>query len=298
MGRITVAVPVHNEQLYIHETLHSLTLQTYTDFDVVVYDNCSTDGTGGICQNICSQHQNFSYLRRPENVGAMINFRDAYKFASSEYFMWLGGHDLISKNFIEEAVTALDAHPEFSLAGGNVEYIDENGDREQGHDSSVYSFSKNKWIRYLQSVMHLQKCTMVNFLFRRALIEDMDLLPIAGMDHVILSRMLWHGNVYFSPTSMYSRRMFARPEGSYMQRITGRKEQVRNYSRLIEQYTKDFNVLMNDHSFFSFFEKLYWRLARGALFYRFRHQIDAGANQGILTKMFYRVISELTRCAA
>lgn len=69
MPRISVIVPVFNAEKYIAATLSSIAVQSFSDFDVYIIDDCSTDGSAAIIQNFCATDQRFKYYRSPSNFG-------------------------------------------------------------------------------------------------------------------------------------------------------------------------------------------------------------------------------------
>ena len=60
--RVSIAVPVYNGERYVAQALDSLLAQTYTDFELVIVDNCSTDGTEDICRSFASRDQRVGLL--------------------------------------------------------------------------------------------------------------------------------------------------------------------------------------------------------------------------------------------
>ncbi|MBU2531341.1 MAG: glycosyltransferase, partial [Alphaproteobacteria bacterium] len=68
--RVTLALPVYNGENYIRETLNSLLNQTYGDFELIITDNESTDGTRAICETFVARDPRVQYFRNPRNLGA------------------------------------------------------------------------------------------------------------------------------------------------------------------------------------------------------------------------------------
>jgi len=68
-------MPVYNGEKYIREALDSLLAQTFTDFELIISDNASTDGTQVICEEYAARDPRIRYVRQRENRGAVANFR-------------------------------------------------------------------------------------------------------------------------------------------------------------------------------------------------------------------------------
>jgi glycosyltransferase involved in cell wall biosynthesis len=74
MSRVSVAVPVYNGALLIAESLNCIVNQTMQDFEVIMSDNASTDGTSEICVAFARKDSRFRHVRHDTNVGAVKNF--------------------------------------------------------------------------------------------------------------------------------------------------------------------------------------------------------------------------------
>lgn len=109
--RVSIGMPVYNGESFIREALDSLVTQTFTDFELIISDNASTDGTETICHEYAARDARIRYVRQAENRGATANFHFVMTEAVGEYFMWAAADDLQSPNFIELLVAVLDENP-------------------------------------------------------------------------------------------------------------------------------------------------------------------------------------------
>lgn len=121
MPRITIGLPIFNSQDLLDECLKCLQNQTFSDFNVLIYDNSSTDGTEAIAKKFVSGDSRFSYYRQPQNVGSAQNFIDVLNAADSEFFMWRADDDRSSDNFLQLMVDCLERNQAAQLAVGKVE---------------------------------------------------------------------------------------------------------------------------------------------------------------------------------
>ena len=71
---LSIGLPVHNGANFLAETLRSIASQTFTDFELIIADNASTDATASICLEFARLDPRVRYVRHPENVGAAANF--------------------------------------------------------------------------------------------------------------------------------------------------------------------------------------------------------------------------------
>ena len=125
--RLSVGLPVFNGETVIEETLESLLGQTFRDFELIISDNCSTDGTESICRRYARQDSRISYFRQRRNVGAALNHNFTVGLARGEFFKWSSADDLCARDFLQGCVEALDQHPEVILAHSWTALIDSAG---------------------------------------------------------------------------------------------------------------------------------------------------------------------------
>ena len=92
--RVTVGLPVRNGENFLAETLRCFLGQTFTDFEIVVSDNASTDGTADICREFAARDPRIRYLRQGANIGAAANYNAVAEAARGELFTWTAHDDL------------------------------------------------------------------------------------------------------------------------------------------------------------------------------------------------------------
>jgi glycosyltransferase involved in cell wall biosynthesis len=125
--RLTVGLPVHNGERYLAESLDALLGQSFPDFELLVSDNASTDGTEEICREYAAADGRIRYLRQPRNIGACPNHNVLVHEARGELFKWASHDDLYGRELLERCVAALDAHPHVALAHADQAIIDADG---------------------------------------------------------------------------------------------------------------------------------------------------------------------------
>jgi glycosyltransferase involved in cell wall biosynthesis len=109
--RVSIGLPVYNGENYLAETLDSILAQTFTDFEVIISDNASTDRTETICRQYAAQDRRIRYLRNTSNLGAAKNYNRVFELSQGEYFKWNGHDDPLAPVFLERCVAVLDRHP-------------------------------------------------------------------------------------------------------------------------------------------------------------------------------------------
>ena len=130
MPRLSIGLPVFNGERVISEALDALLGQTYEDFELIVSDNASTDGTADICRRYASS-TSIEYVRQPHNIGLVPNHIFVMEGAKSELFKWASHDDLYARDLLERCVQALDEDPSAvrALVVGHVDRRSRQRDR-------------------------------------------------------------------------------------------------------------------------------------------------------------------------
>lgn len=125
--RVTIGLPVYNGERYLRDTLLSILGQSYSDLEVLVADNASTDSTRDIVLDLAAIDPRVRLLLSQANRGAAWNYNRLVSESSSEFFKWAGYDDLLDPLYIERCVEALDRHAGAVLAYPETEIIDADG---------------------------------------------------------------------------------------------------------------------------------------------------------------------------
>lgn len=108
---VSIGLPVYNGARTLDAVIQSLLDQTFTDFELIISDNASTDATAAICVKHAAVDPRIRYIRQEQNLGAEQNFRIVARQARGSYFMWAAADDLRSSDFLAVNVAFLDARP-------------------------------------------------------------------------------------------------------------------------------------------------------------------------------------------
>jgi glycosyltransferase involved in cell wall biosynthesis len=126
--RLSVGLPVYNGEDCLPETLDSLLGQSFGDFELIISDNASTDGTAELCQHYARGDSRIRYIRQSRNIGRVPNHNFLIHAARSELFKWAAADDLYARDLHERCVEALDERPEVVLAHSRSAMIDSSGE--------------------------------------------------------------------------------------------------------------------------------------------------------------------------
>jgi hypothetical protein len=124
MARVSICIPTFNYAEFLRDALDSALSQTFTDLEIVVVDNASTDDTPLIVEEYRRRDPRVRSVRNSENVGAQRNLNRCIEVATGEYVNILCSDDLLEPHAIERLAAALDARPDVVLAGGARVVVD------------------------------------------------------------------------------------------------------------------------------------------------------------------------------
>ncbi len=110
--KVSIGVPVYNGEATLPDALASLAAQTFEDFEVVMCDNDSSDGTEAICRAWSERDPRFRYCRNVENLGAAGNFNRTFELSRGEYFKWHAADDTLEPDYLRVCVEAFRSAPD------------------------------------------------------------------------------------------------------------------------------------------------------------------------------------------
>jgi glycosyltransferase involved in cell wall biosynthesis len=199
MAEITIGVPVFNGMPLFRDSLECLQAQTFRDFEVLIFDNASSDDTPQIATKFVAGDRRFHYVRQPFNKGPVANFRDCLFTANSRYFMWRAADDFSDSNFLATLHRLLEENPEKDLAAGCV--VSRKHDGSDGKQHPFPAISPHNSMLDRVRLLFGAHASWIYGLFRREalipLIEEVDAFypDPWGWDYVALFPLLLDGRV-------------------------------------------------------------------------------------------------------
>lgn len=101
---VSVITPVYNSERFIKNTIESVISQTYTDLELIIVDDCSTDKTEDIIKKYIDKDRRIKYIKLQKNSGAAVARNTAIKAATGRYIAFLDGDDLWNKDKLEKQI--------------------------------------------------------------------------------------------------------------------------------------------------------------------------------------------------
>src|SRR5207245_725070 len=101
-------MPVRNGEKYVRQAIESILAQTFSDWELVICDNASTDATEAICREYAARDPRVRYSRNAENLGPAGNHARCFELSRGRYFRWHAHDDLLHPQYLEKCVEVLD----------------------------------------------------------------------------------------------------------------------------------------------------------------------------------------------
>ena len=160
--KVSVFLVTYNQERFIRQAIESiLNQQVDFQFEVIIGEDCSTDGTAAICDEYAEKYPFVKVFHHNPNKGLIKNWEFVLSHCSGDYVAMLEGDDYwIDENKMQKQVDWLDEHPDFSLVCSNINVVYEGNDCKKEdifplREQRAYSAGEvlKNWIVLTSSVM-------------------------------------------------------------------------------------------------------------------------------------------------
>lgn len=121
MARVTVLMPTYNVATWVEESIHSVLRQTYTDFELLVVDDGSTDDTLEHVRAINDPRIRIAVF--PDNVGLADNLNRGLDLIETELVARMDGDDIAEPDWLETGIKVLDNHPDIDICSFGFQFF-------------------------------------------------------------------------------------------------------------------------------------------------------------------------------
>ena len=249
MPTVTIGLPVFNGERYLGEAIESVLGQTYSDFELLIADNCSTDGTADICQTYVRSDARVSYARWAKNQGAAANYNLVFSQARGSLFKWAAHDDRLRPQYLEKCVRShRESAPVLATVYPRTEYIDEDGLISHPDHDAQEATSEGGATRAFQMLQSMNTAHAISGLHNAQLLRRTRLVgSFVSADYVLLLELAMLGRIVFLDTEP----LFQRREHLGMSRAANKtteevlrwfdpnaRSRLSEYNRLRLEYSK------------------------------------------------------------
>lgn len=124
---ITVITPAFNAEKFLRKTIESILNQTFKNFEYIILDDCSNDGTLELIKKYAKCDRRIVVVSNKNNLGIAGNRNKGISLAKGRYIVWQDADDISVKNRLKKQYEFMENHPEVGICGGYLQFFDENG---------------------------------------------------------------------------------------------------------------------------------------------------------------------------
>ena len=215
---MSIGLPVFDGERYLAKTIDSILGQSFTDLELIISDNASTDRTGEICEEYARRDGRVRYFRNARNLGAGPNYDSCFHRARGTYFKWAAHDDSLAPDYLAKAVAALDAAPDAVLCTVGIQEIGPDDQKLRTYANSFPGVTSADPAERFAAVIHARhQCEDFFGLYRRAALVGSGLHDnYSGSDRVLLAEMALRGPWVSVPDPLFLHREH---EGRYTRAI-------------------------------------------------------------------------------
>ena len=206
--RVSIGLPVYNGENYLAETLDSILQQTFSDFELIISDNASTDATQEICKSYLTRDQRIQYHRNEQNLGAAKNYNRTFELSSGKYFKWAAHDDLCAPEYLEKCIDGLDHNPEAIVYHPKVSIIDKHSNILKNVDDYLDFRSSKPNVRFKRYLFRPAGMWSAVFgLIRSSVLKRTSLIGnYLSSDKVLVGEFVLRGQIHQIPERLFFRR--------------------------------------------------------------------------------------------
>lgn len=208
--RVSIGLPVYNGEKYLEDSLTSMLSQSFTDFELIISDNASTDGTKDICKHFAQNDHRIRYYRNDKNLGAAWNFNRVFELSRGEYFKWAAHDDLCLKDYLQKCVTVLDQDKSIILCHTRHKAIDEQGAVFREYDPKPGLASPKPHERFYECICVPHPWVHVFGVIRSETLAKTGLIRnFSASDIILMAELTLLGRLYEVPEPLFLNRKHA-----------------------------------------------------------------------------------------
>lgn len=224
---LSLCLPVYNGQRYLADAVGSLLRQTFSDFELLIVDNASTDNTETVARELAAGDARVRYVRNEKNLGAAPNFNRAFELSRGRLIRWASHDDLWSADAMQVCIEALERDPAAVACHGRTVVVDEAGEEIPTYDATRQRPPSERHLpahrlydpadrrldspvaseRLADLLLRTHWCYEIFGVIRREALQRSSLHgSYYGSDKVLLAELLMAGRMITVPQTVFYRR--------------------------------------------------------------------------------------------
>jgi len=209
--KVSIGLPVYNGDKYLPNALRCLMGQDYEDFELIICDNASTDGTEAICREFAAKDGRIQYFRNQSNIGASGNYNRVFQLARGEFFKWASHDDECYPSLVRRCLETFAFGPASTvLVYSQTEIIDGAGQVKFFSPESLNASSPRPCLRLANVLLRSSYAHSLWGVIRSDALRWTRLMGSIEADHVLLHELALLGELIEIPEVLYRLRVHPR----------------------------------------------------------------------------------------
>jgi glycosyltransferase involved in cell wall biosynthesis len=125
--KVSVVLPTYNGSRFLRESIDSILAQSYSNWELILVDDCSSDETNAICRYYCGVDSRVSMISNKTNLRLPASLNRGFAISEGELLVWTSDDNRMLPDFMETFVAAFNDDPALALAYSDYEKIDDSG---------------------------------------------------------------------------------------------------------------------------------------------------------------------------
>ncbi|CDZ69708.1 glycosyltransferase [Neorhizobium galegae] len=221
MPEISIGLPVYNGSCHLRTAINSVLQQSFTDFELIISDNSSTDETEQICREFSGLDSRIRYFRQEVNIGVINNFQFVYQQATAPLFKWMAHDDWLDLDWLSQLMPV--ARTRRAIVFGHLQMVTHDGQamEHQANGRAMQYDGPALWrqLAFAIEPANLGKANTIYGIIPRETISQESFRIFSGYDGagdvIMLTDCLGRVPIVFAgPSKLFKRSAPARPLGA------------------------------------------------------------------------------------
>jgi len=197
---VSIGMPVYNGEQCIRKAIESVQAQSYSNLEILLCDNCSTDRTKDIILDYAVGDARIHYHRFTTHTDCVTNFYRALGLASGDFFMWACADDIRPPSCVEDLMAVILKYPSAGMVHG--ELLVKANESAKRIANRMRLMDKEPSRRVRQLVRGFEHNAMIYGLYRTKVLKEATFKLHFGRDFHLCLQMCLLGPVAYSPFTM------------------------------------------------------------------------------------------------
>jgi glycosyltransferase involved in cell wall biosynthesis len=217
-------MPVFNSGRHLPAAVAALQAQTFTDFELIISDNASTDDTPALATALAAADPRIRYFRNDSNVGVFRNYDLAFARARGRYFRWASGSDLCEPGHLAACVAMLERDPAVALAYPRTLLLTDTTAQAVLYADDPDIRDPDPVVRLRRVLAEIRLNNAFNGVYRAAWLRESGLNgEYLGSDYVVVAEMALRGYIARLDEPLFYRRMTPEAASAVQDPVTRRQ---------------------------------------------------------------------------